>query len=158
MAEITKTIDINAPVEVVFEFVTNPHNTTSYSTQFRKFEPLGEQERGLGAQVEAAGCYMGVTIKTTLEVTEFIINKRFVSCSTKGVKSISTWEFEQNSPDVTTVKFTSEYSMPGKRLGWLLDKMLIEKDVEKTLIDTLINLKKIMEGKPNLSPASPAHW
>jgi hypothetical protein len=48
--------------------------------------------------------------------------------------------------------------MPGKRLGWLLDKMLIEKDVEKTTIETLVNLKKIMEKKPNLRPVAPAHW
>ncbi len=158
MAEISKSIDINAPVEVIFNFVTDPHNTIKYSPQFTKFEPVGSQERGLGAKVEAAGNYMGITIKTTLEVTEFEQNKRFVSHSTSGVKSVTIWEFKEISPDKTEVIFTSDYSMPGKRLGWLLDKMLIEKDVEKTTIETLVNLKKIMEKKPNLRPVAPAHW
>jgi uncharacterized membrane protein len=158
MAEITKTIDINVPVDIVFDFVTNPHNTIKYSPQFTKFEPVSSIAQGLGAKVEAAGHYMGVTIKTTLEVTEYTINKRFVSRSTNGVKSISVWEFKQLSPELTEVTFTSDYTMPGKRLGWLLDKLMIEKEVEKTTIETLVNLKKILEKKPNLRPAQPAHW
>jgi len=158
MAEISKSIDINAPVEDIFNFVTDPRNTIKYSPQFTKFEPVGPQEQGLGAKVEAAGNYMGVTVKTTLEVTEFEPNKRFVSRSTTGVKSTTIWEFREISPDKTEVKFTSDYSMPGRGLGWLLDKMLIEKDVEKTTIETLVNLKKIMEKKPNLRPVAPAHW
>jgi uncharacterized membrane protein len=101
---------------------------------------------------------MGMTIKTTLEVTEFEQNKKFVSRSTKGVKSTSTWEFKEISPEKTEVSFTSDYSLPGRGIGWLLDKMLIEKDVEKTTIETLVNLKKNLEGKPNLRPVAPAHW
>jgi uncharacterized membrane protein len=158
MAEISKAIDIEAPIQTVFDYVTNPRNTVSYSPQFTKFDAVSEPEVGLGAKVEAAGSYMGMTIKTTLEVTEFEQNKKFVSRSTKGVKSTSTWEFKEISPEKTEVRFTSDYSLPGRGIGWLLDKMLIEKDVEKTTIETLVNLKKNLEGKPNLRPVAPAHW
>ncbi|MEI7556802.1 SRPBCC family protein [Candidatus Chlorohelix sp.] len=158
MAEISRSIDIDAPIDVVFDYVTNPNNTVKYSPQFTKFIPVSQLVQGLGAKVEAAGNYMGMTIKTILEVTEFERNKKFVSRSTHGVKSVSTWEFSVVGTGKTKVKFTSDYSLPGRALGWLLDKMLIEKDVEKTTVETLVNLKRILENKPNLRPAEPAHW
>lgn len=158
MAEITKSIEIDVPVGVVFDYVTNPHNTVKYSPQFTKFEPVTEQDRGLGAKVEAAGNFMGITIKTTLQVTEFEENKRFVSTSTEGVKSTSVWEFKPLEENKTEVVFTSDYIVPGKKLGWLLDKMMVSKDVEKTTIETLVNLKKILEKRPNLRVVSPSRW
>jgi uncharacterized membrane protein len=158
MAEITKSIEIDLPVDVIFDYVTNPHNTVKYSPQFTKFEPLTEQIRGLGARVQASGNFMGITIKTTLEITEFEQNRRFVSTSTEGVKSTSIWEFKPLEDKKTEVIFTSDYTVPGKKLGWLLDKMMVAKDVEKTTIETLVNLKKILEKRPNLRAIPASKW
>jgi uncharacterized membrane protein len=158
MAEITKSIEIDLPVEVIFDYVSNPHNTVKYSPQFTKFEPVSSQERGLGAKVSASGNFMGITIKTTLEITEFEENKRFVSTSTDGVKSTSIWEFKPLEENKTEVVFTSDYTVPGKKLGWLLDKMMVSKDVEKTTIETLVNLKKILEKRPNLKAVHASKW
>ncbi len=150
MAQITKSIEILAPVEKVFDFVANPHNTVKYSPQFQKFEPVGPKERGLGARVEASGIIMGMSINTTLEIVEFVENRKFVSRSINGVKSVSIWEFKPLQNGATEVTFTSDYKLPGSKLGWLLDKMVIEKDVEKTTVESLVNLKKLLEAKPNL--------
>ena len=35
-------------------------------------------------------------------------------------------------------------------LGRLMDKLVMEKEIEKNTIQTLVNLKKILEGRPNL--------
>lgn len=158
MAEITKSIDINVPVDVVFDFVANPHNTIKYSPNFTKFEPTGSKERGLGAIVEATGTFMGLNIKTTLEIVEFEENVKLVSRSIGGVKSMSVWQFKP-LPDGsgTEVTFTSDYTVPGSKIGWLLDKMLMQKDVERTTIESLVNLKRLLEGKPNLRVAT-AQW
>lgn len=158
MAEITKSIDISMPVDVVFEFVANPHNTVKYQPNFTKFEPVGPQERGLGAMVEATGRFMGVNITTKLEIVEFIENERLVSRSTGSVKSLSIWTFKSLPEGGTEVTFTSDYSLPGSKLGWLLDKMLVQKDIERTTIEALVNLKKLLENKPNLRVATPAQW
>jgi uncharacterized membrane protein len=158
MAEVTKSIDINAPVDVVFEFVANPHNTIKYSPNFTRFEPVGDKERGLGARVEATGSFMGMNIKTTLEIVEFEENAKLISRSVGGVKSMSSWLFRPLPDGGTEVTFTSDYTLPGSKLGWLVDKMLVQKDVERTTIESLVNLKKILEGKPNLRVATPAQW
>lgn len=156
MAQIIKCIDIDAPIGVVFDYVTNPYNTTKYSPQFTKFEPIGPKERGLGAMVEATGTFMGVNIKTTLEITEFVENVRFVSRSIGGVKSTSTWEFKALPDGGTEVNFISDYTMPGSMLGRLLDKMMLQKDVERSTVESLVNLKRLLEGKPNLRVATHA--
>lgn len=158
MAEIVKSIDIEAPVEVVFEYVANARNALNYMPNFTKFEPVGQPERGLGAKVEAAGHFLGMHFSTELEIVEFEENQKLVSRSTKGVKSTSTWQFKPLPNGGTEVTFVSDYQLPGRKLGWLLDKMLMEKDVEKNTVQTLVNLKKIMENKPNLRVANYATW
>jgi uncharacterized membrane protein len=158
MAEILKTIEIDAPVDVVFDYVANPHNALTYMAQFTKFDPKGEPERGLGAKVEASGTFMGVTYKTELEITEYEENARLVSSSTDGVKSCSIWSFKPNEKGGTDVTFSSEYTLPGKKLGLLLDKMIMRKDIEQNIVQTLVNLKKVIEGKPNLRVVGYAQW
>lgn len=152
MAEIIKAIDIHVPVEEVFDFVANPHNTLKYSPQFSSFTPVGPKERGLGATVEATGRFLRMEIKTRLEIVEFIPNRKIVSNSTEGVKSRSVWEFKPLPGGITEVTFTSDYSLPGSKLGSFLDKMLVQKEVERTTVECLVNLKKLMENRPNLRP------
>lgn len=158
MAEIIKCIDIDAPVEVVFDYVANPRNALNFMPNFTKFQPCGLPERGLGAKVEAAGSFLGMNFKTELEIVEFEQNKKLVSRSTQGVKSTSVWQFKPRPEGGTEVTFVSDYTLPGSKLGWLLDKMLMEKDVEKNTVQTLVNLKKVLEGKPNLRVANYATW
>ncbi len=158
MAEIVKSIDIDMPVEAVFEYVANPFNALTYMPNFTKFQPVGQPEKGLGAKVEAAGNFLGLQFKTELEIVEFDQNKRLVSRSTQGVKSYSIWQFKPLPNNRTEVTFISDYTLPGRMLGWMLDKMLLEKDVEKNTVQTLVNLKKVMEGKPNLRVAKYATW
>jgi uncharacterized membrane protein len=156
MSQITKAIDITLPPQQVFDYIADFRNSLSYMPNFTKFEANGRVARGLGATVEAEGHFLGVNIKTTLEIIEFDEPSRLVSRSTQGVKSLSIWELKPLPTGGTEVTFTSDYSLPGRMLGWMLDRLLIEKDVEKTVIQTLVNLKKVMEGKPNLRIASPS--
>lgn len=158
MSEIIKSIDIDAPIDVVFNYVANPRNGLSFMVNFTKFEPLGEQERGLGAKVEASGVLKGISYNTVLEITEFEENSKIVSRSTVGVKSVTIWSFKARPEGGTEVTFTSDYTVPGSKLGLLVDKMLLKKDIEASTVQTLVNLKKVIEGKPNLRVADYAHW
>lgn len=150
MSQIVKSIDIDLPPQQVFDYIADANNSLNYMVNFTRFEPVGPISRGLGAKVEAEGCFMGMNMKSLLEIVEFEEGKKLVSRSQKGVKSVSIWEMRPNDKGGTEVFFSSEYSMPGSFLGKLLDKMLIEKDIEKMLVQTLVNLKKVLEGKPNL--------
>lgn len=150
MAEIVKAIDIAVPVESVFDFVANPHNGLKFMPNFTKFQPVGSLDQGKGAKVEAAGTMFGVQYRTILEIIEFVKNERFVSRSTEGVKSTSTWQFKSLPDGGTEVTFASDYSLPGGFLGRFMDKLVMEKEIEKNTVQTLVNLKKILEGRPNL--------
>ena len=150
MAEIVKAIDIAVPVEVAFDFVANPHNGLKFMPNFTKFQPVGLPDHGKGAKVEAAGTMFGVQYRTTLEIIEFVQNERFVSRSTEGVKSTSTWQFKSLPDGGTEVTFASDYSLPGGFLGRFMDKLVMEKEIERNTVQTLVNLKKILEGRPNL--------
>ena len=154
MAEIVKAIDINAPVEKVFNYVADAHNALTYMPNFSRFQPVGQPESGLGAKVEAAGEMMGIHFNTVLEIIEFEDNRKLVSRSTQGIKSLSRWQFKPLPNGGTEVTFVSDYSLPGSMLGRLFDKLIMEKEVEKNTVQTLVNLKKVLEGKPNLRVVS----
>lgn len=150
MSQIVKSIDIEVPPQQVFDYIADANNSLNYMVNFSRFQPVGPITRGLGAKVEAEGCFMGMNMKSLLEIVEFEEGKRLVSRSQQGIKSVSIWEIRPNVNGGSEVFFSSEYAMPGSFLGKLLDRILIEKDVEKMLVQTLVNLKKVLEGKPNL--------
>jgi uncharacterized membrane protein len=112
----------------------------------------------LGARVNAAGNFLGMHFETQLEIVEFDPNKKLVSRSNQGIKSQSIWQFRALPNGSTEVTFVSDYTLPGRMLGWMFDKLLMEKDVEKITVQTLVNLKKVIEGKPNLRATNYATW
>lgn len=151
MPEITKVIDIMVPANEVFEYVADFRNSLTYMVNFDKFEACGEIAYGAGAEVMAEGRFMSVPIKSRLKIVEFDPPRRFVSQSTEGVESTSTWEFNDLPPFEgvgTEVVFTSNYTVPGGKLfGGLLNGVLVERNIEKQTIQTLVNLKKVLEQR-----------
>src|SRR5690349_18861099 len=109
MARIIKAIDIAAPVEMVFDFVSNASNGLKYMANFTKFEPIGPPERGFGARVQASGDLLGIHYETQLEIVKYEPGKISVSRSTQGIKSQSSWKFRALPEGGTEVTFISDY-------------------------------------------------
>ncbi len=53
------------------------------------------------------------------------------------------------------MRFTSDYTVPGSGFGRFLDKVIIQKEVEKTTVESLKTLKKLIEGSQNSKGAGP---
>ena len=151
MPEITKVIDIMVPAQEVFDYVADFRNSLNYMVSFDTFEPCGDVAYGVGAEVQAAGSFMGVPVKARLKIVEFEPPRRFVSQSTEGVESTATWEFLDLPPEEgqgTEVIFTSTYKVPGGKLfGSMLNGLVVERSIEKQTTQTLVNLKKVLEQR-----------
>jgi hypothetical protein len=71
MGHVKYASDVIVPVEVAFSYVETYRNVPSWAYGITSFEPLGEQERGLGAEYQA-GLKLGPKLLTfQCEVTGY---------------------------------------------------------------------------------------
>lgn len=117
MTTITTSVEIQAPVEQVFEFYTNPDNIKESWPRdiVKESENLSGQKSEEGSEMKVEGEYMGKRDEMILEVSKKEQNKRLVTRQTDG--PFQNWEsiqeFQSNSNgNTTTVNHTINYELP----------------------------------------------
>jgi ligand-binding SRPBCC domain-containing protein len=108
-------IEINAPVQRVYEYYTNPDNIKEAWPRdiVKESETIsGTNERGSGMLVK--GEYMGKEEEMRLEVTDKVQNQRLVTRQTQG--PFNRWEsvqgFQANADNKTHVRHEIDYELP----------------------------------------------
>ena len=116
MTTINTQIEINAPVERVFEFYTNPDNIKESwpSDIVKESENVSGQKSEEGSEMKVTGQYMGKKDEMTLEVVEKEQNKRLVTKQTEGPfqRWDSIQEFQSSGNNSTRVNHTINYELP----------------------------------------------
>lgn len=146
MTHLKKSILIHAPVEEVFALATDP---TRWDTWF---SGLGEPERITGAGevgtvVEHSYLMAGIRFPLTSRVLEKQISPEGGHWRGKAMGPMAgqhTWTYTPKNGD-TEVTVEMEYTVPGKALGKIADRLIIERMEERSLEQTLENLKLLCE-------------
>jgi ligand-binding SRPBCC domain-containing protein len=133
MTTINTQIEIQAPVEQVFEYYTNPDNIkeTWPKDIIKESINLSGQKSEEGSEMKVEGQYMGKSDEMILEVSQKEQNKRLVTRQTEG--PFQSWEsiqqFENNGDNSTTVNHTINYELPttGKIANFLIGSQAEEK-------------------------------
>jgi ligand-binding SRPBCC domain-containing protein len=119
MTIISTNIEIQAPVEKVFEYYTNPDNIKESWPRdiIKESENVSGQKSEEGSEMKVEGEYMGKRDEMLLEVAQKEQNKRLVTRQTEG--PFQSWEsiqeFQSNSNgngNSTTVNHTINYELP----------------------------------------------
>ena len=146
MAKIETKIEIEAPVQKVFDYVANVAENHGKFFQFvQKVEATSALKRGLGAtykyDVKSGG------IKTWFEnkVTNYVENELMEFKSVGGMKNEGRWAFAPTEKG-TEVTFLMDYELPASYLGKVLDKLFVERENRKDIAESLKGLKEILEG------------
>ena len=117
MATIQYEIDINAPVDKVFEYYTNPDNIKQAWPQdiVKESESLSGSKNEEGSEMKVTGEYMGKRDEMILEVTEKEQNKRLVTQQKEGPFKLwtSRQEFNQgNGGQGTHIRHVIDFELP----------------------------------------------
>ena len=116
MTSIRTEVEINAPVERVFEFYTNPDNIKESWPRdiVKESENVSGQKSEEGSEMKVKGEYMGKQAEMLLEVVQKEQNKRLVTRQTEGPFQSweSTQEFQSNGNNSTGVIHTINYELP----------------------------------------------
>ena len=152
MPHIARFVLINVPVETVFDFIADYRNIPRFQPQFQTVRPLGDVTRGLGAQLEVRGSFLGLPVAAQMHIVGFEPPHLLVSDSTGGVRSHTTWRLTAVSPGApapTTAATRAhlvldyEVTMPG--LGRLFGG-LMQREIEALTVQSLKRLKMLLEG------------
>jgi ligand-binding SRPBCC domain-containing protein len=116
MTTIQTQIEINAPVNTVFEYYTNPDNIKEswHRDIVKESENVSGQKSEEGSEMKVKGEYMGKQDEMLLEVVQKVQDKRLVTKQTEGPfqKWESTQEFQSNGNNSTKVNHTINYELP----------------------------------------------
>ncbi len=116
MSTINKELVINAPLDKVFEYYTNPNNIKESWPQdiVKESENVSGQKSEEGSKMKVTGEYMGKREEMLLEVVQKEQNRRLVTRQTEGPfqKWESTQEFQSNGDNSTRVIHTINYELP----------------------------------------------
>ena len=116
MTTISTNIQIQAPVEQVFEFYTNPDNIKESWPRdiVKESENVSGQKSEEGSEMKVEGEYIGKRDEMFLEVAQKEQNKRLVTKQTQG--PFQSWEsiqeFQSNGNNSTKVNHTINYELP----------------------------------------------
>jgi uncharacterized membrane protein len=122
MAKFGGSVMINAPVEVVFEYVYNHENTTKFMEGLKTWEPIGEL-KGLGTLFRLEIQAGPTTFGCEAEITELVWDKLIRWESRSGISNSGAWLVESDGTS-TTAHFEQEFVLPGGIAGELLAKTM----------------------------------
>ena len=143
MAKVEKTISINAPVEKIFSYISDPTNLPEFWPSLVETGDVQTLPNG-GHSNRWVYKMAGMRFEGTSEDVECVQNQRLVSKTKGGVASTQTWAFQPEAGG-TRITFTTEYTVPIPVLGKLAEAIIVRmNDHEGDIV--MANLKVRMEA------------
>lgn len=143
-------IEIEAPIEKVFAFLSDPKSNEKVFPEEDKvkIEVLSKGPPGVGTKFRFTGLLAGQKIHSDAEYVEFEKNRRFVERQTEG--DMKKWEqtfvFKATGKG-TKVNLITEYQLPYSILGKIIDRLKAGKEIQTSVKASTEKAKEILEER-----------
>ena len=142
MAEIHKTMTIDAPAERVFDLLDDPRAIPSYTPNVERVEDVRQTEQRIGDTFRVIYKAVGVTFEEKFTITEHTRPTRLASRFENGMKGTFLYQVAPQG-ERTTLTVDVQYELPGGALGKAIDALVLERTNEKTIDKQLENLRQM---------------
>ena len=142
MAKVERSITINAPVDKVFDYITDPANEMEWFSSISDIRDIKGQ--GVGQKYGYTYKLAGLPLKGESEVIEYTPNQRYVTKSKGGMVSTFTWTFSPEDSG-TRLNVVVEYTIPVPILGKVGERLALGQ-VEREADYAVANIKERLEG------------
>jgi len=143
MSEIHKTTTFDSPVEKVFELVDNPENIPKYIPNVERVADVKRTDGRIGDTFRVIYKVLGMTFDEKFTVTGYEPKRKLVSNFDGGMKGTFSWTFEPQGSQ-TECSLDIEYQVGGGVLGKAADALLLERSNEKSMDQSLENLRRVL--------------
>ncbi|UCH80660.1 MAG: SRPBCC family protein [Nitrospiraceae bacterium] len=145
MSQITQSIKINAPLPKVFNYVSNPENWTRYVTSLVDVRNMSDDTPSAGMTFDWTYRMLGVNNEGTGRITDFEKDKKIAMEMEGSFPIKETYSFKGDDTS-TELTFEIKYDVPGKVLGVIADKLVVERLNVKEAVAVLNKIKDICEA------------
>jgi carbon monoxide dehydrogenase subunit G len=142
MAKVERTTTINAPIEKVFAYVTDPTNELEFVPGITDVRNV--KGEGVGQTADWTYKMLGIPLSGKSEVLEYKPNERYVTKSSGGVVSTWTWTFKSEVGS-TQVNVVVDYTIPISVLGEVGERLVLRQTERETNL-SMATLKDRLEG------------
>jgi uncharacterized protein YndB with AHSA1/START domain len=141
MPKINNSINISAPVEKVFAYVTDPMSTLEWFVGMTEVTDV----TGSGADQRSRWTYtmIGIPFHGESKFTEYVPNQRTVSKQEGGITSIITYTFAPHEGG-TKLGMDIDYTIPVPVLGKLAEKLVFKRNQREAAM-SMQNIKERLE-------------
>jgi uncharacterized membrane protein len=138
-------IDVAAPPELVWEFVTDPTRTLHFMSAVTRWEVVSERDRGLGARYRTLMRVGSAEVGGLVETVEYDEPWDIAWTSVTGLDQRGRWRLRANGPNRTRVELRLSYGVAGAGiLGWLAEQVAAP-TVRGNLRRSLLELRRQVE-------------
>ena len=151
MTIISKSIEINAPVNEVFTYFARPEHMADQFPENMNLSVIPIQVKngfGVGTIFRINGDFDGKRLEWDCETIDYIPHRKIVAQMIKG--PFKHWQitvqFEEIAEKITNTRITVEYGMPMGPLGGLMNKIKIKNIADRGIENGLYRVKALLEG------------
>jgi hypothetical protein len=137
---------IPCAIEDAFEYVADWTNLKNFMPMFMDIKPVSLVQYGPGTSLETVLVLGKVEVMTTLDLIEFLKNKRILYKATRGIKSKISWDFASVG-DKTLISFVFEYEIPPGLVNRDVEKEAIEKELSALALQSMELLKWVLQSQ-----------
>jgi len=156
LAVVSKSIEIQAPVDTVFTYFARPEHVSDQiknDSVGMTVVPMDIKEgMGVGTTFRIIGDFSGKRLEWDCETIEFVRNEKISAKQIEG--PFKRWqiinEFKELGENLTRVTMTVDYVMPFGPLGSILDKAKFAKSAERGMETALFNVRGLLEGNGSI--------
>ncbi len=121
---VTACIVIGAPVERVWDQVSDPGRYLHFMSGVTRWEVEGDQRTGLGARYRMLMRVGSADIGGLIEVVEFSEPTDLAWTSITGIDQRGRWRLRERTPTRTSVELRLAYGVAGSGpLGWVAERL-----------------------------------
>jgi len=144
MSKISLEVQIDAPVEKVFELLQDPIRLPEFWPNLIEVNKVRPSSLG-GFDYSWVYRLNDLQIEGRTRVMEFLTNRRLVTQMTKGLQGLTTWDLQDDGEE-TLLVFEMHYEIPHSLLKGRPEQTFIEKS-ERDVEAMLENLKQKAEAE-----------
>jgi uncharacterized membrane protein len=118
-------IDVAAPPQLVWEFVTDPTRYLHFMSGITRWEVVSEQDRGLGARYRTLMRVGSAEVGGLIEVVECDEPRDLAWTSVTGIDQRGRWRLRERAGGARTrVELRMQYGVAGAGItGWLAEQV-----------------------------------
>ena len=151
MTNISKSMEINAPVSEVFTYFARPEHMADQFPENMGLNIIPIEVKngfGVGTIFRISGDFDGKRLEWDCETIDYIPHRKIVAQMIEG--PFKRWqitvEFEEIAEKKTRTSMKVDYDMPMGPLGGLMDRVKLKKIAERGVENGLYRVKALLEG------------